>query len=479
MLVSNFFSKYAQMSPVAKAAIWFTFCSFFQQGISLLTTPIFTRILSESDYGLVAVYNSWLGLLTVFCTLNLSGGVFNNGMVAYEKNRDKYVASMQGLSIIITAVIFAIYCVFNDFWDQMISLPPLLVQLMFIQILMIPPVNFWMVRQRFELKYRALVAITICMSVLTPILGILFITISSDKALGQIASFVLIQVVFGFLLMIYQFIKGKSFFDKTAWLFALKFNIPLLPHYLALMVLNQINRILINNYYGSAEAGLFSIAFSAANLIAVLISAVNATLVPWTYGKYKSNKHSEMQSVAVNLTTVMSCAMLLMVIIAPEIVAILAPESYYEAVFLIPPIAIGFLFTFVSYLTGTIEFYYESTGGVAIASVLCALLNLVTGIAVIPYFGYESAAYVTLICYILWSLMRFLNMKHILKKKNITNKPFSGVKVYSIIIIFSVMAFLVLGLYNLPFYIRYILVISMIIIAIILRKKILDVLALK
>ena len=96
------FLKYRELSPVAKAAVWFTFCSFFQQGISLLTTPIFTRILSEADYGLVAVYNSWLSLLTVFCTLNLSGGVFNNGMIAYEKYRDKYVASMQGLSITVT-----------------------------------------------------------------------------------------------------------------------------------------------------------------------------------------------------------------------------------------------------------------------------------------------------------------------------------------------------------------------------------------
>ena len=467
------------MGPVAKAATWFTFCSFFQQGISLLTTPIFTRILSESDYGIVAVYNSWLALLTVFCTLNLSGGVFNNGMVTYEKSRDKYVAAMQGLSVTVTVVIFLVYCLFSSQWNMVIGLPPLLVQLMFLQILMIPSVNFWMVRQRFELKYKVLVFVTIGMSVATPILGILFIVLSSDKALGQIFSFVLVQTVFGLSLMIYQFKRGCSFFDKKAWLFALKFNIPLLPHYLALMVLNQINRILINNFYGPENAGLFSIAFSAAGLLSVLTSAINATLVPWAYGKFKENKHSDMRKVATNLTVVMSCAMLLMVVVAPEIVAILAPSSYFEAVYLIPPMAIGFLFAFVSYLTGTVEFYYEATLGVAIASVLCALLNIVLGIIVIPKCGYASAAYVTLICYVLWSLMRYISMRKVLKKRKIVGQPFSGIKVYSIILLFSFIAFLVLLLYNLPFYARYIIVFAILATGIVFRKKIAEIVSLK
>lgn len=466
------FLKYRELSPVAKAAVWFTFCSFFQQGISLLTTPIFTRILSEADYGLVAVYNSWLSLLTVFCTLNLSGGVFNNGMIAYEKYRDKYVASMQGLSITVTLLVFVIYVCFQAQWESLIALPPLLVQLMFLQILMIPPVNFWMVRQRFELRYKALVGVTIGISVLTPVLGIIFIAISSDKALGQIASFVLVQCIFGLCLMLYQFKKGRIFFEKNAWLFALKFNIPLLPHYLALMVLSQINRILINSYWGAEQAGLFSIAFSAANLLSVLISAINATLIPWAYGKFKEGKHADLNPVAINLTLVMSCTMLLMAIVAPEIVAILAPDSYYEAVYLIPPMAIGFLFTFVSYLTGTIEFYYEATIGVSIASACCACLNLILGVIFIPQFGYQSAAYITMLSYMVWSIMRYVSMRHVLKIKGIKEKPFSALKVYLIICLFSAIALVMFMTYGMPIYVRYLFVFLMLLIGFLCRKKI-------
>ena len=36
--------KYIEMSAPVKAAFWFTVCSFVQRGISMLTTPIFTRL---------------------------------------------------------------------------------------------------------------------------------------------------------------------------------------------------------------------------------------------------------------------------------------------------------------------------------------------------------------------------------------------------------------------------------------------------
>ena len=38
--------KYRSIARPAKAAIWFTICSFILKGISFITVPIFTRIIS-------------------------------------------------------------------------------------------------------------------------------------------------------------------------------------------------------------------------------------------------------------------------------------------------------------------------------------------------------------------------------------------------------------------------------------------------
>ena len=51
-MVNKIVNKYKQMSLPAKAAIWFTICNFVLKGISFISGPIFTRVLSTDEYGL-------------------------------------------------------------------------------------------------------------------------------------------------------------------------------------------------------------------------------------------------------------------------------------------------------------------------------------------------------------------------------------------------------------------------------------------
>ena len=79
-MISKIISKYRSMHPAAKAAIWFTICSFMQKAMNIVTIPIFTRLMSTEQYGQFTVYRSWLEILTVLTTLRLNYSVFNKGM---------------------------------------------------------------------------------------------------------------------------------------------------------------------------------------------------------------------------------------------------------------------------------------------------------------------------------------------------------------------------------------------------------------
>ena len=83
----NITSKYRSLSVQAKAALWFTICSFLQKGISFITVPIFTRLMSTEEYGTYTVYLSWLQILTIMTSLYLFNGVYDNAMAKYEKQR--------------------------------------------------------------------------------------------------------------------------------------------------------------------------------------------------------------------------------------------------------------------------------------------------------------------------------------------------------------------------------------------------------
>ena len=91
----NITSKYRSLSVQAKAALWVTICSFLQKGISFITVPIFTRLMSTEEYGTYTVYLSWLQILTIMTSLYLFNGVYDNAMAKYEKQRDEYTSAMQ------------------------------------------------------------------------------------------------------------------------------------------------------------------------------------------------------------------------------------------------------------------------------------------------------------------------------------------------------------------------------------------------
>ena len=69
MITNKIKEKYESLPVQVRASFWFLICSFLQKGISMITTPIFTRIMSTSDYGQYGVFNSWYGIITIIVAL--------------------------------------------------------------------------------------------------------------------------------------------------------------------------------------------------------------------------------------------------------------------------------------------------------------------------------------------------------------------------------------------------------------------------
>ena len=62
-------TKYKNLPEAVKASLWFTICSILQKGISFITVPIFTRLLTTEQYGVVSIFYSWESIFIIFCTL--------------------------------------------------------------------------------------------------------------------------------------------------------------------------------------------------------------------------------------------------------------------------------------------------------------------------------------------------------------------------------------------------------------------------
>ena len=111
-MLKKMINRYRTIPVAAKASLWFIFCSVLQKCVAMLTTPIFTRLMSTEQYGQFTVYNSWLQIFTIFVTLRLNYAVFNKGMSKYKDDRDGYTSTMQTVTFVLALVLFLIYLPF-------------------------------------------------------------------------------------------------------------------------------------------------------------------------------------------------------------------------------------------------------------------------------------------------------------------------------------------------------------------------------
>ena len=415
--MNKLIKRYKEISLPVKAGLWFTICNILQRGISVLTVPIFTRLLSQDQYGVYSLYLSWLNLLSIFTSLNLYYGVFNKAMVKYEDDRDRYISAMQGLVTVLCVAFFLVYLLFHEELNVFFELTTPVMCMMFLEMLMVPALQFWIGKKKFEYDYKPIVGVSLLKSVLNPLLGIVFVVISEQKAQARIFAIVLLEVIIGGTLLIIQFLRGKSFFVKKYWTYSLKFNIPLIPHYLSGSILNLGDRIIIQKMVGRTSVALYSVAYNVAMLTQLVTNAIVQAITPWLY---KSLKEKNYEGINQKIRPIMilvaglSCVLMLL---APEIVWIFASKEYSSAVSVIPPIAASVFFIYMYNVYSNFEFYFEKKLFIVIASVSAAVMNIVLNIVFVPLFGYVAAGYTTLFCYAVYAFSHFCFTKIICMKE--------------------------------------------------------------
>lgn len=400
--------KYDGLSIQLKATLWFTISGFLQRGISIISTPIFTRIMSTSEYGQFSVYTAWSGILIIPATLYLYNGVINNCFIKIEKNRDYTVAALQGLSTVSSLLFLFFVLVLQSILFPAIGLTKPVIIAMLISFIFEPCIYYWSISERFDYKYKMPVIVNMLSAILHVLVCVAAVVISDNKGEARILSYVFVTVCIGVFFWLRNIINGKCFFDKDIWLFALAFNIPLIPHFLSEVVLNQSDKIMINIFDSTSNAGIYSISYSIASLVLIFITALNASLVPWQYKSLKARDYDKMNKVSISVLLIVSGVLFLLMLFAPEAIMLLAGEKYRDSISLVPPLAVGMFFNFLQQLFVRVELYYEKKSYTVFASMASAVINVILNFIFIRIFGYQAVAYTTAFCFILVCVFHYV-----------------------------------------------------------------------
>lgn len=413
--------KWRNMSPTVKASTSYAVCSILQRCISFFTMPFFLRSrfhLTTAQFGEVTLYSTWMGILTIFLTLNLASGSFATAMVKFEKDRNGYISAIQGINIFLVAVFLAIYIPFRNLFNVVFELPTPIVILMIVELSMNMAWSLWSGRNRFEFKWKAVVAASLINSIISPVLAILIVINVQERGFGRIAGFAAPVALIGLGFFILNFVRGKKFYNHEYWEYALRFNVPLIAYYLSQTVFNMSDRIMIDHLIGKDQAGIYGAAYSVAMVLTFVLSAINNSYVPWFYGQLKEGKSKENKSVAFAIALLMSVLLCGVIWFAPEVIYLWAGKDYMSAIYVVLPISVSLLLLFYSQLFINVEFFYERKKDLVWASIGAAIINIVLNYFLIPKFGIVAAGYTTLASYVVFAFCNYLAMKRILKQMN-------------------------------------------------------------
>lgn len=389
-----------------KSGIWYTISDFFTKSIGLITIPIFTRLLSQPEFGIYNTFISWQTVLLIIGSLQL-GSSFISARYDYENDFDGYIFSVSILGVISSflcgLVLNIIYTPLSSFF----GISRLYLNAIVIYMIFFPAINLVQLRERYYFKYKVSILISIVLALSTSLLSVLLVLISENKLHGRILGSILPVVIIGIILYIFIIKKGKKL-TISYWKYALPICLPFIPHLLSLTLLNSVDKIMITNIQGEKFTALYSAAYSCGAIVTMLLTSMNTAYAPWLGEMLHKKKYDEIKIFSKKYFFLFVLLAIFIMLIAPEILYIIGGTSYMESVNVIPPVACGCVFQFVYTMFVNVEQFNKKTVGMALASLTAAGLNFVLNLLLIPYFGYVAAAYTTLIGYICLAVFHML-----------------------------------------------------------------------
>jgi O-antigen/teichoic acid export membrane protein len=379
--------------------IWQTAGRFILQGISFFTAPVFTRLLTPSDYGQVAVYGTWVSLCTLFIGLETHGSIANAKVKYNDDKINAYLSSIMTISVISFIVVLGGGIVANKFFAKILNLRSDLVILLIIQSFASFSIAFYTAKliQYKQAERSALLSLLV--SVSSTALAIIFLlSVSENRYIVKIYANAIPTIIIGLVIVYFVFSKGRRV-DKAYWNFCLALTLPLILHGAGGLVLSQSDRIMLQRMSGESDAGIYRFAYNVALVISVLWMSFNTTWIPFYYEYKKNNRKTLLLLRAKNYITIFTILTMGFILLAPEVYRVMAPQEYWSGIVLIPLIAMAYYFNFLYSFPASYEFYNAKTKLISIGTICAAIINIVCNLIFIPLYAGTGAAIATLISF--------------------------------------------------------------------------------
>jgi O-antigen/teichoic acid export membrane protein len=395
---------------------WQLIGKFCLEGIGVITVPIFTRLLTPSDYGFIAIYNAWYNFVFLFIGLKTYSSIANAKMIYANNKMDGYLSSIMTISVVSFIIVLIIGVIGNKIFSSFLGLRNDLIILLIIQSFSSFCILFYTTKLIRYNQAERNVLLSLFVSISSAGSSIIFVNIiEENRSIVKIYANAIPIIVIGFSIVLYIYIKGRKIYDKYYWKYCISFVSPLILHGFGALLIAQSDRIMLQKMVGEESVGIYSFSHTVVGILAAIIAVFDKT---WLSFYYETKKKSQEELGIVRakeyivIFSIITAGFLLLV---REVYKIFSPKEYWQGIVLVPFMALSYYFLFLYTFPITYEYFHGKTKLIPMGTFGAAIINIIGNFILIPRYAEIGAAIATLISYMFWFFFQEFVARFIIK----------------------------------------------------------------
>lgn len=395
-----------------------TLSNFATKMLSFFLVPLYTNILTTTEYGTYDLFNTTIGVLLPILTLNIQEAVMRFSIETKYNRKSIVTVATRYLLISNFIVIIGLLINYAFTFSFIVKQYAIFFFLMFLSQSLSGMIIMYIrgIDKISDLSVSSVVSafITIC-------LNVLFLVYFNWGLIGYFMA----NIIGPLFQSVYLIIKANVISDlhlkhnyKSERIEMTNYSTPLIANSIAWWVNNASDRYIVVFFCGLAENGIYSVASKIPSILNIFQTIFNQA---WTLSAVKDFDPEDKNGFFTNTYKAYNC---MMVIVCSGIIAmdkILATFLYAKDFFLawkyVPWLTIAIVFGAMSGYIGGFFAAVKDSKVFAKSTVYGAITNVVLNLAFTPFFGALGAAIATAVSYFEVWIFRYIHSRKYIRIK--------------------------------------------------------------
>jgi O-antigen/teichoic acid export membrane protein len=400
-----------------------------QQLLALVTLPIFARILTPADYGMIETLATLTAVVGIVASLQFTTGIqrrYFDYAATQVQERQRVIVTALATVALTDLLLLALSGPWCESIMRYFQGAPGSGRLLFISLAgSFAAILLSLCQEVHRLHRRpwAYSLIALSGAVIWTVCGLYYVFWAKAGVWGYVWGGTLANLVtLAVGLVSIRADLGRTF-SRLDLREMLAIALPWIPTAASAWLMGLADRMVMNHWVGLADIGYYGVGQKCTRLISIVIMAFGAAWSPFVLSLFAEDPDQEKRvraAITPFLFAALSLPAVILTGIAPEVIRLLASETFLPAAAVVAPLCLGMVGYGMTQTTCIGISLAKQTRYFAFYSMVSGILNVVLNLLLVPTWGTAGSAWATAISFVV------LNVLYYRKSQQLHPTPFAA-----------------------------------------------------